>query len=246
MTPLVERVDSEGTAVLTLNRPEKHNALTPGMFLELRSHIQALAKDSSVGCVVLAGRGRSFCAGNDLGIVAESGDSLGRHFQADVIDEFEALPQPTIARIQGYCFTGGLELALACDLLVAATNSVIGDTHGQWGLCPTWGMTVRLPERVGRATAKLMMFTSRRITGSDAACMGLVDLTVAEAELDGAVRDLAAEIVANSWGTNEICKSLIADRLSRERAEALANERSEPYGQPNDRAERLARFTAQK
>lgn len=246
MSVVVERIDSAGTATLMLNRPDKHNALTPEMFAELRSHIRALAKDNSVGCVVLAGSGRSFCAGNDLGVVAGSAAQHGDQSQAEVIDELEALPQPTIARIHGYCLTGGLELALGCDLLLAATDAVLGDTHGQWGLAPTWGMTVRLPERIGRSAAKLMMFTSRRVTGVDAQRMGLVDLAVSDVDLDTAVEELSVEIVANSWGTNGICKALIAGHSSQERIEALMNERSEPYGQPSDRAERIARYTARK
>lgn len=87
-------------------------------------------------------------------------------------------PEPTIARLHGHCFTGGLELALGCDLLVAAASTQLGDTYGQWGLAPVWGMSVRLPERVGRATAKELMFTSRRISGTEAAAIGLVDRAV--------------------------------------------------------------------
>ena len=80
-----------------------------------------------------------------------------------------------MARLQGHWFTGGLELALACDILVAAEATTLGDTHGQWGLVPIWGMSVRLPERVGRSTAKELMYTSRRLSAADAAAIGLVD-----------------------------------------------------------------------
>ena len=158
---LVMRIDTGGLATLTLNRPDKLNALTPQVFVQLRAHIDAIAQDKTVRCVVLAGNGRSFCAGHDLPAIAAGEHGPSPDFEAETIDALEALPQPTIARIQGHCLTGGLELALGCDLLVAAESALIGDTHGQWGLAPIWGMSVRLPERVGRAKAKELMFTSR-------------------------------------------------------------------------------------
>ena len=153
----------------------------------------------------------------------------------------DSLPQPTIAQIHGHCYTGGLELALGCDLLVAGQSARIGDTHGQWGLVPIWGMSVRLPERVGRSTAKQMMFTSRRISGAQAAQIGLVDRCVPDGELDTTIAVLAGEIVANSAGTNRIVKRLIADRHERTRVEALIHERELPHGRPDDMQERMER-----
>jgi enoyl-CoA hydratase/carnithine racemase len=238
---LVLRHDADGLATLTLNRPEKLNALTPSMFVELRSHIDALAGDGSIGCVVLQGAGRSFCAGHDLEAIAGGEPAPSRHFEPETVDALEQLPQPVIARLHGHCFTGGLELALACDVLVADDSTVLGDTHGQWGLAPIWGMSVRLPERVGRSTAKQLMYTSRRVGGTEAAGIGLVDVCTTDDGLDGAVAALAAELLANSWGTNRIVKRLIADRGERTRAEALVHERTMPYGMPEDAAERMRR-----
>ena len=102
-------------------------------------------------------------------------------------------------------------------------------------------MSVRLPERVGRSTAKQLMYTSRRVDGTEALAIGLVDVCTADDELDGAVAALAAEVLANSWGTNRIVKRLIADRGERTRSEALAHERTMPYGMPEDAAERMRR-----
>jgi enoyl-CoA hydratase/carnithine racemase len=132
-------------------------------------------------------------------------------------------------------------LALACDLLVAAESTTLGDTHGQWGLVPVWGMSVRLPERVGRSTAKQLMFTSRRIDGTTAAAIGLVDVVVPDDELDHAVAALAEEILANSPGTNRRVKSLLAAHADLGRTEALLHERSLPEGLPEDMRERMAR-----
>lgn len=235
---LVLRGDDGGVTTLTLNRPDKLNALTPEVFEQLRAHLGAIATDDSVRVVVLAGAGRSFCAGHDLGAIA-SGHRAPEHFESETVDALEQLPQPTICRIQGHCFTGGLELALGCDLLIAAASAKLGDTHGQWGLVPIWGMSIRLPERVGRSTAKELMFTSRRIDGDEAARLGLVDRSVPDDELDAAVAALAAEIAANSPGTNRRVKRLVADAARMERSQALAWERRTPYGRPEDMAERM-------
>lgn len=237
---LILRSDHEGVATLTLNRPDKLNALTPGVFMALRDHVDAIATDETVRCVVLRGAGRSFCAGHDLASIAEGERAPSKHFEPETIDALERLPQPTIAQIHGHCFTGGLELALACDLLIAAESTKLGDTHGQWGLVPIWGMSIRLPERVGRSQAKELMYTSRRISGSVAADIGLVDRAVSDDDLDSTVRSLATEIAANSPGTNRRVKQLIAAQDDMNRTDALVHERSLPFGMPEDTAERMS------
>ncbi len=236
---LVIRSDSAGVATLTLNRPDKLNALTPAVFVALRAHLDAIAADPSVACVVLMGAGRSFCAGHDLAAIADPAAGSNPHFEAETIDALEALPQPTIARLHGHCFTGGLELALGCDILLAAESSRLGDTHGQWGLAPIWGLSVRLPRRVGVSRAKELMFTSRRISGSAAAAIGLVDYCVADDELDAAVARLAAEVLANSRGSNRIAKALVAAAGERSWQDALRFERQMPFGMPEDMAQRM-------
>ena len=236
--PLVLRDDKDGVARLTLNRPEKLNALTPATFAELRAHLDAIAADAGIGCVVLAGAGRSFCAGNDLNAI-RAGERSPGNFDAETIDALEALPQPTIAQIHGHCVTGGLELALGCDLLITAASTKFGDTHGQWGLVPIWGMSVRLPERIGRSRAKELMFTARRIDGAEAARIGLADRCVPDDALEATVDALAAEITANSWGTNRIDKALMRAESRLPRDEALAYERTLPFGRPSDTAERM-------
>lgn len=235
------RLSREGAvATLTLDRPDKLNALNAAVFVELRAHLDALAGDRDVGCVILRGAGRSFCAGHDLDDLA-AGDALEtRHFEAETVDRLEALPMPTIARIQGHCLTGGLELALGCDLLVAADDARLGDTHGKWGLVPVWGLSVRLPERVGRSAAKRLMFTSRLLDGTQAQAIGLVDVAVPAAQLDETVESLAREIVANSSGSNRIGKALLTARDGRTREAALRFERDLPFGLPEDSAQRLA------
>jgi enoyl-CoA hydratase/carnithine racemase len=239
--PLVLRSDKDGLTTLTLNRPAKLNALNPPMFEELRAHVDAIAADTSVGCVVLTGAGRAFCAGHDLGSISAGERAGGKYFESETVDAIEALPMPTIAKIRGHCYTGGLELALACDILFASSHAQLGDTHGQWGLAPVWGMSVRLPERVGRATAKELMFTSRRIDAAEAARLGLIDHVAPDDDLDRAVAHLSSEILANSRGTNRIDKALIAAHANSSRGVALELERTTPFGLPDDMAERMAR-----
>jgi enoyl-CoA hydratase/carnithine racemase len=235
---LATRHDSRGLATLTLNRPEKLNALSPETFVALRAHIDAIGTDDTIGCVLLQGAGRSFCAGHDLSTIGSGSDES---FAAETIDALARLPQPTVARIHGHCFTGGLELALGCDILMAGESAKLGDTHGQWGLVPVWGMSVRLPQRVGRAMAKELMFTSRRITARQALDIGLVDHCWPDADLDAAIAALVAEILANSAGTNRIVKALVAAADERMHETALKFERELPFGLPSDMAQRMAR-----
>ena len=98
--PLVLRSDDAGVATLTLNRPEKLNALTRGMLIELRDHLDALGRDEGVGCVVVRGAGRCFGAGHDLGDTGRMDEGQWRHFDAETVDRLEGLPQPTIASVQ--------------------------------------------------------------------------------------------------------------------------------------------------
>ena len=239
---LVLRTDTpEGVTTLTLNRPDKLNALDPAMFVAFRNHVDAIARSADVGCVIITGAGRSFCAGHDLGAISSGERAPSRHFEPETVDALEQLPMPTIAKIRGHCFTGGLEFALGCDLLVAAEDAELGDTHGQWGLAPIWGISVRLPERVGVSRAKELMFTSRRISGTEAASIGLVDHAIPADDLDARVDALAAEIVANSWGTNRIDKALLAANTTMARREALDHERTRPFGMPEDMQERMQR-----
>ena len=153
MEPLVRFERHGGVAVLTLNRADKRNALNLALWGELETHIAAIeALGEAIGAVVLRAAGPVFCAGNDL---KERGIATPRpNYQASIVTRLASLPQPVIVAVQGGCFTGGLELALAGDIILAGESASFADTHGKFALVPVWGMSQRLPRRVGEWKAR--------------------------------------------------------------------------------------------
>jgi enoyl-CoA hydratase len=244
MTELVLREDVQGVATLTLNRPDALNALSPNLFVALRSHIDAIAQSmETVGCVVLRGAGRSFSAGNDLKAIGRGEVAPTPTFQGETIEAIEALPQPVIVSVRGHCYTGALELVLAADLLVCSDTARFADTHGKWGMVPGWGMSQRLPRRVGLVKAKEMMFTARVVGHEEAAAIGLANEWVPDAELDLRVNELAASIVANSWHTLRGDKMLVRGGQDHPLSEGLAYERRENPGRSPQTEELVQGFT---
>jgi enoyl-CoA hydratase len=220
--------------------PEKLNALDTQTFEELDAHLAALEGQADrIGCVVLRGAGRNFCAGADLNAIAGATVS----FKPKVIDRLAALPQPTIAAVHGVCFTGALELALACDLIVADATARFADTHGKWGLVGAWGMIQRLPRRIGLAQAKRMMLTARTVESGEAYALRLVDVLAEAGGLDAAVGALAGEILANSWHTNQHTKRILGRTDGMALETALAWEQDNYPGYAPDYDARVARFT---
>lgn len=240
MTEKVVRTDNGGLCTLTLNRPEKLNALDTDLFEQLDAHLTAIAAQTeTVGCVVLRGAGRGFCAGADLGAVTTT---LGL-FKPKVIQWLQSLPQPTVAAVHGVCMTGALELALACDFILAEQGARFADTHGKWGLVGSWGMSQRLPRRIGAAAAKRMMFTARTVDAAEAHAMGLVDILAEAGGLDALVQQFTGEILANSWHTNIETKKLMRDTEGMPLAEALAHEQYHYPGFAPDFEQRVAAFS---
>lgn len=242
MSELVTRRDDANVAVLTLNRPDQLNALSPSLFRELRAHVDALAQQGeTIGAVVLTGAGRSFSAGNDLKAIA-AGETAPPHFQAETIERLEALPQVVIGAVRGHCYTGALELVLGCDLIVASETARFCDTHGKFAMVPQWGMTVRLPRRVGLPKAREIMFTGRAIDGREAAMIGLADRCVPDGELDQAALALARTIAGNSPWTLRHEKALLARAADLPYAQAIREEREKGPGRGPDSAARVAAF----
>ena len=241
MSDLVLRDDRDGVATLTLNRPEALNALNIPLFTELREHVSAIAgQTDSVGCVVLRGAGRAFSAGNDLKALGDPAPEP--YYQAETIDMIEALPQPVIASVRGACYTGALELMLAADLCIAGESAIFCDSHGEWALTPLWGLTQRLPRRIGPLLAREMMYTARRVDAHEAVRIGLANRAVPDGELDETAAAMAAQIAGNSWHTLRADKRLLNEGQDYSYTEGLAFERRTSPGAGPELAERLARF----
>ncbi|MET0240470.1 MAG: enoyl-CoA hydratase/isomerase family protein [Sphingobium sp.] len=243
MTPArITRTDADGLCTLTLNRPDKLNALDTEAFEALDAHLLALEGESErIGCVLLRGAGRGFCAGADL-------DAMGKGpvpptFKPGVVDRLARLPQPVIAAVHGVCLTGGLELALAADFIIADASARFADTHGKWGLVGAWGMIQRLPRRIGSGPAKRMMMTGRQVGAAEAATLGLVDMLAEEGGLDAMATALAADILANSWHTNYAVKRMLCETDGMSLSQALAHDHYRYPGNAPDHRERIARFT---
>jgi len=223
MTRLVTRTDADGVATLTLNRPDKRNALSLALWADMDAHVSAIqAAGSSIGVVVLNASGPVFCAGNDL---SERGARLpAPNYQANIITRLANLPQPVIVAVQGGCFTGGLELALAGDIIVAASSAFFADTHGKFALVPAWGMSQRLPRRVGQFKAREMSFTGLPVSGEEAARIGLANHCVADDRLAPFVDELAGAIAGQSRHSVFAYKKLYTEQADLPLAAGLAHE----------------------
>jgi enoyl-CoA hydratase len=241
MLDRIIREDKGGLCTLTLNRPDKMNALDTGSFEALDAHLAALEKDEGIGCVVLRATGRAFCAGADL--KAMSSAPVPPTFKPGVIERLGLLPQPVVAAVHGVCFTGGLELALACDFILADRTARVADTDGKWGLVGQWGITQRLPRRIGVAAAKRMMMTACVVDAEEAKAIGIVDLLAPEGELDQLVQSFTGQVLENSWHTNFAVKRLIRETERMTLAEGLSHEFARHPGFAPDYQERIDRFS---
>lgn len=240
---LVLREDHDGWTMLTLNRPEKLNALTVGMFAELRAHVENLRHDDTVGCVVLRGAGKCFSAGHDLADIATGEQVPSRGWHSETLRMLEKLPKPVIAAVHGHCYTGALEVALAADFIVASEDARFGDTHAKWALTPVWGMSQRLPRRVGPATAKRLMFTAEMFGADEAVRIGLAEYAVPAADFDAHLAELAEKVVANSVFSHAANKQLIDVTDGGQLDAGLQYEVMESPGRGPDYQERIAAFT---
>lgn len=238
----IVREDIDNIAFLTLNRPEKLNSITTLLFRQLDKHIGELERrGDDVGCVVVRGAGKCFSAGHDLAEISANG-SEHFSFESATIERLANLPQAVITAVHGHCYTGALELALAGDVILASANAHFADTHARWALAPVWGMSQRLPRRVGLAKAREMMFTARTYSGQEAAAMGLANYCFPEDRFEDEVRAFAKSIVANSAFTVATYKRLMADTDGLPLHVALAHEIHRYPGFGPDADERIEAF----
>ena len=245
-------IEQQGAiTIITLNRPASLNALTPLMIRELKNALKIISADNNCKVLILKGAGRAFSAGVDLKAMNES--LVGCQFTSyEIIQEgneianiLRMMPQPAIVQVHGHCYTGATELMMFFDLIVAAEDAKIGDTHAKWGIMPTWGMTQRLPRLVGIMKAKELSFTCKPITGKEAERIGLVNRAVPLEELDKTVLELANEILQNSAQTIAALKHLYNEGIHTTLEEGLKIE-TDYKVQITDRTEFLRAFEKNK
>ena len=183
---------TDGVAVVTLNRPAARNALSSDLLRALPAAMRALGTDDAVDVIVVTGADPAFCAGLDLKELAGTGANLGADHLSRTF--WEPVPQPVIGAVNGAAATGGLELALQCDFLVASERARFADTHARVGVIPGGGMSVLLAQAVGWRRAKEMSLTGRFVDAAEALTWGLVNAVVPHDDLLPAARRLADAI----------------------------------------------------
>ncbi len=191
---LVEEQD--GICILTLNRPEKLNALSLTLRQRFQQEIHRLQQDDSISVVILTGAGRAFCAGLDL---KEMGDAEFRKGETPVTDPatlLRTLKQPVIGAINGLAVTGGLEISLSCDLLLATPETRFADTHARVGLVAGWGLSQRLSRTIGIFRAKEMSLTGNYLSAEQAYEWGLVNRVVPRDQLLPTAIALARDMIS--------------------------------------------------
>ena len=193
----IKLVKENFVATIRLNRPDALNALNPELLGEFSQALAEVGADDGLKALVIRGEGRAFCSGADLIYfeTAFTDPALMAAFMAQMngcLFQLEELPIPTIALVHGFALAGGLELLLACDLAIAASDARIGDQHANFGLMPGAGSTQRLPRRIGIQRAMDLLTTGRWISGAEAAEWGLVLRAAPMDELDSALEELLA------------------------------------------------------
>lgn len=226
-------VERDGhVATITFDRPESRNALSPEAIEELIAAAADLEADDEIRVVVLTGAGKVFIAGADIARMVDMDGEQGRAFSHQggrLAAAIESSRNPWIARVNGAALGGGCEMALACDIIVAADSALFGQPEVTLGTMPGWGGTQRLPRRVGVGKALELCLGGALISGDEAGRIGLADIVVPADELDAAVAALAGRISANAPAAVADTKRIIRDGLSMSLDEGLARE-SELFG----------------
>lgn len=246
--PLVTLERDGHAAWLTLNRPEARNALSFPTLNRLRELLAELREDSSIWAVVLTGAGdRAFCAGADLKERRTMPEDMVPKFVAQIratMDDIAALPQPTIAAMNGHAFGGGCEMALACDLRILDEAAMIGLTETSLAIIPGAGGCVRLPRLVGAAKAKELILLARRLDAARACEIGLVHQLAPAGQVRATAQEMLGALMRNGPLALQAAKSAIDGGLDLAEREALEHEAAcyQRIIPTEDRLEALAAF----
>ncbi len=204
----------DAIAHVRLNRPHRLNAMVPQLMRELHLALVAAEGDPAVRVVILSGRGRAFCAGDDLKEAAKGFDGVAavREFVAQIQQvtvDLKTMRKPVIAAVHGYAVGGGCELALGCDLVVAAEDAKFGFPETSVAQFVTGGVTHFLPRAVGLARAKELIMTGRLFDGREAERLGLVNRAVPEPEVPGEAERLARTVLEKAPISIELAKAAL-------------------------------------
>ncbi|MEO9968323.1 MAG: enoyl-CoA hydratase [Hyphomonadaceae bacterium] len=215
MTDLILVEKHDAVALVTLNRPDALNALSRALRAELVQVFDALATDETVRAVVLTGEGRAFTAGVDLKEAGETGFALGADGgDIDIARALGAYPWPIIGAVNGFAITGGFELALMCDVLLASTEAKFADTHARVGIMPGWGLSQKLSRLIGTSRAKELSFTGNFLDAETAERWGLVNRVYAVNELVPAALKLGHDMCSCDPALLKNYKAVIDDGLA--------------------------------
>lgn len=227
MSEVVSYQVADRVAHVTIERPDKRNAMDLEVFAQLAERAGQIAEDGEVGAVVVAGRGGTFSAGLDLAL-------FGSQLTAGVEPEFitrlqaaftayEELDVPVLAAIEGHCLGGGIQLALACHLRAVAPTAALAVKETVWGLIPDLGGSWRLPQLVGLGRATELVVSAREVSAHEARAIGLAELELPEEGTQEAAHDLAAQLAAGPAAVRRVPR-LLRENLGRDRRSALAAE----------------------
>lgn len=215
-------------AWVTLNRPKSLNTLSRKMLVELDHIIQSLEKNRSLSVLILRGSGKAFCAGMDIKDMAESEKgSFSLTKNSDPFSRLLHFPKPKIAAVNGLALTGGLEIVLTCDIIIASKDAVFADTHGKFGFIPGGGMSQLLPRIIGEKKAKEISLTGKFLSAQEALELGLINRVVDHEELDAAAKEIADAILGCDQAAVQKMKWLIDKGMNLGLKEGLLMERRE-------------------
>ena len=206
---------TQRVAHVTFNRPDSLNSITEQVLSDLDAVISAVQDDESVRAMVLRGSGRAFCVGLDLELLQRAFSDAGYFASVirrlgDLLLRLEDLPVPVVGVANGLARAGGMEILLACDMVIVADEARIGDNHTNFGVMPGGGSTARLPRKIGDQRAKELILTARWLTGPEAVDYGVALRSVPETELDDAVEELLAGLRDKSRNCSAAVKRAMA------------------------------------
>jgi enoyl-CoA hydratase len=210
----VEVTYEGGISTLTINRPDKLNALSQQVLGDLKGAVDEISRRDDIRAAVITGTGKAFVAGADIAAMRDMDEAQARGFGAlghDAFSTIEHLPFPVIAAVNGFALGGGCELALACDFIYASTKAKFGQPEVNLGIIPGFGGTQRLPRRVGSAMARELIFTGKMIDASEALRIGLANAVFEPDELLPAAARTAADITTKGPLAIASAKRLIRD-----------------------------------